>query len=1385
MIDLMNRRLNRGTSHNKPDTLYRSTSVNSIVEKDNDDHSMMADATIDTADCTEDLTSSVADLLDHNTSLHLPNLYEDEEFDGSQDFIRGEGSTRSLGHAETMVANTKVIAPRGSMQQKSRNSMNAINQLKFSKLQKLYGRDQEIKLQRDLYVQAKQNSTRQFILIGGEAGVGKSVLAEELRPSVQKDCGFFLSGKFDFQQQDEPYSAISTACNTLMHSLMEHKHSRRNLHGWRFTFKEMQQKLCEEMDPDQIDLLSNIIPGLARVAGGDFLSMSNGSFAMDSSHGSHEGPFASERTTGGTVMQQPISRRRGMENMNSEWSIPAAGSHDEDTERSTPSERNTPMDVYGQPSSPKNPRTGMQKMASDWSIGMDSSHERLALRRLSSERISTPPRGNRRNGFMKRMASEWSLSNVNNNDGSSSPISPKRSIMRSPLRTTSNQSRSSRSPLRTTSKQSNATRGTGKGAVQNLLLERSTRHLGRMTSDRSLRGSKSASFTDTKACLHFAFRQLFDVLCNFAPTVFLLNDLQWADAASMELVESLLLDRGLSGKGFVLVGSYRSEAVSPTHLLMTTVREVQCVSEKNNDMNLKVTNIVLGNLAQHQVNEMLCDLLSCDEDECHSLAEIIHRKTAGNIFFVVHFLKTLSSENLLVFSIVTLKWTWDVERIELNGTATDNVIDLMKEKLKRLPAQVYRTIPFVACLGASFRRSMFNLVVDHFNKTFSTREIVMRDRGAEVYPPSDFFGVCQKAGFLVSNSKGDVIHWEHDKVQEAALSLADEDELVSLRSRLGEVLLHKLSNQDLERSIFVVISMLDMNSAEGNRRKQIRFAELNLLAGTKAMAASASARAAALLSQGIKCLPENHWKTDPDLSLDLYAMTVEALFCTGQFEKMNKYCHEVFQCKEIPLVSKARVYNPHVLAMMAEGRLGDAMKQCEKILAKLDCSFPRFFKGFHMYKGIFQAQKSAKKKIMQMSKDSVIEDDKNRWIMFILDTLGQAAHQGHNVSLFMLGNLRGLQYTLKYGVCDWAPPLLAVIGNVLVAGLGDFDGAQFYGETAMTLFEKADISRSAFSRTSFIVSYFVLPHRVASTDCRKIALQGYQAGMKAGDVQNALWCALSYLDISFYVSQDLKTLADDCQIYCQQMKSLKHERIARYLECLWQLVLNVSGSAEDPAVLNGNGLNYDEYMNWAKGSESTQAISYYDRYQIAAAFWSGDFAKVHALILKTDTHKGFYEKTFGGSFALYPLYFQCALSLLSLYQTTKSKKFKSMACFFSGKLNSWAKKGNPNFKHYSLMVDAEALDIRGKRSEAEKLFKEAVIFAGRRGFTNDQALANERLGGFFLRQGLDDDAKYHLGEAIKLYRQWGAHAKCDILHKVYEKLLPPIPLEIATSHGPG
>jgi predicted ATPase len=169
---------------------------------------------------------------------------------------------------------------------------------------------------------------------------------------------------------------------------------------------------------------------------------------------------------------------------------------------------------------------------------------------------------------------------------------------------------------------------------------------------------------------------------------------------------------------------------------------------------------------------MLVDLLTSYEDMTLDLAECIHKKTLGNIFYVIQYLRSLNNNDLLIFNIGVNKWTWKLAGIKAHTLATDNVVDFMKERLNNLPPGIRDIIPSIACLGSKFRFPIFQLVVEHFSEKLLGAEENMND----VYSPPEFLKLCENEGLIVDCGHG-WFKWEHDKIQEAALLLVAEDEL--------------------------------------------------------------------------------------------------------------------------------------------------------------------------------------------------------------------------------------------------------------------------------------------------------------------------------------------------------------------------------------------------------------------------------------------------------------------------------------------------------------------------------------------------------------------------------------------------------------------------------
>jgi predicted ATPase len=173
------------------------------------------------------------------------------------------------------------------------------------------------------------------------------------------------------------------------------------------------------------------------------------------------------------------------------------------------------------------------------------------------------------------------------------------------------------------------------------------------------------------------------------PLVLFLDDLQWIDAATLELLEHLVTEPEV--RYLLLVGAYRDNEVSSSHPLMRTLEAIRKAGANMQE-------IMLVPLGLQDVGRLLADSLHCEQDSARPLAELVHEKTGGNPFFTIQFLTALADEKLLVFDSGAAVWRWDLARIRAKGY-TDNVVDLMAGKLSRLPATTQEALGQLACLG--------------------------------------------------------------------------------------------------------------------------------------------------------------------------------------------------------------------------------------------------------------------------------------------------------------------------------------------------------------------------------------------------------------------------------------------------------------------------------------------------------------------------------------------------------------------------------------------------------------------------------------------------------------------------------------------------------------
>ena len=359
---------------------------------------------------------------------------------------------------------------------------------------------------------------------------------------------------------------------------------------------------------------------------------------------------------------------------------------------------------------------------------------------------------------------------------------------------------------------------------------------------------------DAQGRFQLVFRRFIGVFARPEhPLALFLDDLQWLDAATLDLLEDLLTRSDL--KHLLLIGAYRDNEVSATHPL---VRKLDAIRQGG----AVLQEIVLAPLDRDDLGQLLADSLRCEPERVGPLAQLIHEKTTGNPFFAIQFISTLADEGLLAFDYGEGRWSWDLGLIHAKGY-TDNVVELMVGKLNRLPMATQKTLHQFACLGNSAE--------------FDVLRMVCQESIEELH---DHLWEAVRAGLIFRSNDG--YRFLHDRVQEAAYSLIPQELRAETHLRLGTLLAEHTPAGKREEAIFEIVNQLNRGShliTSVEEREKV--ADLNLIAGRRAKISTAYVSALKYLRAGSVLLAEETWERNYTLMFSIECLMAECELLTG------------------------------------------------------------------------------------------------------------------------------------------------------------------------------------------------------------------------------------------------------------------------------------------------------------------------------------------------------------------------------------------------------------------------------------------------------------------------------------------------------------------------
>ena len=381
--------------------------------------------------------------------------------------------------------------------------------------------------------------------------------------------------------------------------------------------------------------------------------------------------------------------------------------------------------------------------------------------------------------------------------------------------------------------------------------------------------------TETRNRFNTVFLNFLQVFCQKAhPLVIFLDDLQWADSATLKLLEVIMSDRDL---GYLMcIGAYRDREVDRNHPLIKMRDRLQ-------EQGAIVNTIILTPLQLAEIAQLISDALHQEPKIVKLLAELVYKKTSGNPFFINEFLKTIYEENLLSFDRAGKCWQWDIAQIEALGI-TDNVVDLMLEKLRKLSKATQQALYLAACIGNSFDlTTLCQVCQSSAEKTFQNLLPAIQ---LGLIQPTSSLEITSSETPLESALIVEEYKFQHDRVQQAAYALIDDARKQSAHLELGRLLLKKLGKAELGEKLFTLVDHLNKGRGllERNSEK-IELAELNLSAGKKAKESTAYTASRDYLILANDVFPGDIWQDRYAMAIDLYKNLAEVEYLNGNFDR--------------------------------------------------------------------------------------------------------------------------------------------------------------------------------------------------------------------------------------------------------------------------------------------------------------------------------------------------------------------------------------------------------------------------------------------------------------------------------------------------------------------
>jgi predicted ATPase/signal transduction histidine kinase len=847
---------------------------------------------------------------------------------------------------------------------------------------------------------------------------------------------------------------------------------------------------------------------------------------------------------------------------------------------------------------------------------------------------------------------------------------------------------------------------------------------------------------DAQNRFQIVFRRFISVFaCPDHPLALFVDDLQWLDTATLDLVEHLVTHPDV--RHLLVVGAYRDNEVSPSHPLTRTLKLIR-------DAGGKVQEASLEPLMPEHLAQLVADSLHCSRASAQPLAQLVHDKTGGNPFFSIQFLTALAEEALLAFDHHALTWVWDLQRIRAKGF-TENVADLMAAKLSRLANTTRIALGQLACLGNVAEVATLKLVSGEL---------------AEAIHGKLWEAVRAGLVFRIENAYAFV----HDRIQEAAYALIPEGERATVHLQIGRLLASRMAPEEIEETIFDIVNHLNRGATLITMQEEReRVVTLNLRAGKRAMSSTAYGSARNYLAQAAGLLSSDAWTRHYAETLDLYLAFSECEYLVGNFAAADALFDRILG-RAYSNLDRAKVYSLRMKLYQVAGKYDDSFAVALDALRDFGVTIPETDEAI---RATVEAEfrdvpiNLAGRAVAELLDAPVAQDPATRAVIDLFVEAMPCAYIGWP-ALFPLITLKAVNLSLQEGNTDQSSYVYGNYAVMLVSLVGDITGGVQFSEMSLLLNEKFNNSRLRGKLLHLHGDHINFWRSHIATDL-PILERAIHACLEVGDLVFTGYLAFETLWQLIEKGEMLQDVQEMSAKYAAFARQSRNLAVCETVRLEQQFVASLQGRVTTTLTLDDDTFDEVACFDVITKAGFGCGIVFYHIMKLVLAFLDGRCAEALDSAVRA-------EAVLGPAMGM-PIeatyYFFHALTLAALYPTASSAQQQDHALGLQitvKKYERWAESCPENYRNRYALICAEIARIEGRDLDAMHFYEDAIRSSREHGFIQNQGLAHELAARFYSARGFDAIAETYLRSAQSCYARWGADGKVRQLEQTNPQL---------------